>query len=141
MSEEPVHDNDEEDNPDIFGTDATLQVTVCPTWHQNRRGGSDIMNGLSIIGRLHLVESDGSLTRLSAFNYTVSSYSYSAQLDDFYRRCGLPNQWDSENVCDLCVVPFVRLFEDSTATLSRVPAGPEAAGSNESRRVSVIRHW
>ena len=131
MSEEPVHDNDEEDNPDIFGTDATLQVTVDPTWHQNRRGGSDIMNGLSIFGSLHLVESDGSLTRLSAFNYTVSSYSYSAQLDDFYRRCGLPNQWDSENVCDLCVVPFVRLFEDSTATLSRVPAGPDATGSDD----------
>ena len=89
------------------------------------------MNGLSINGRLHLVESDGSLTRLSAFNYTVSSYSYSARLDDFYRRCGLPNQWDSENVCDLCVVPFVRLFEDSTATLSRVPAGLDATGSDD----------
>ena len=47
MREEPVHDNDDEDNPDIFGTDATLQVTVDPTWHQNRRGGSDIGNTLS----------------------------------------------------------------------------------------------
>ena len=142
MRERRVHDADDEDNPDIFGTDATLQVTVCPTWHQNRRGGSDqVVNTLVIFGYLYLVESDGSLTGLSAFNYNVKSYSYSNQLDDFFRRCGVHNQWDGENVCDLCVVPFVRLFEDSTATLSRVPAGPEAAGSNESRRVSVIRHW
>ena len=142
MRERRVHDADDEDNPDIFGTDATLQITVDPTWHQNRRGGSDqVVNTLVIFGYLYLVESDGSLTGLSAFNYNVESYSYSNQLDDFFRRCGQQNQWDGENVCDLCVVPFVRLFEDSTATLSRVPAGPEAAGSNESRRVSVIRHW
>ena len=89
------------------------------------------MNGLSIIGRLHLVESDGSLTGLSAFNYNVERYYYSNQLDDFFRRCGVHNQWDGENVCDLCVVPFVRLFEDSTATLSRVPAGPDATGSDD----------
>ena len=138
MRESRVHNDDEEDYPDIFGTDATLQVTVHPTWHQNRRGGSDIRNKLYIIGRLDLVESDGSLTRLDSFHARVSTRSYAGQLDNFFRRCGLPNQWDSyyhwdsENVCDLCVVPFVRLFEQSTATLSRVPAGPEAAGSNES---------
>ena len=134
MRERRVHDaDDDEDNPDIFGTDATLQITVHPTWHQNRRGGSDqVVNTLVIFGYLYLVESDGSLTGLSAFNYNVKSYSYSNQLDDFFRRCGVHNQWDGENVCDLCVVPFVRLFEDSAATLSRVPAGPEAAGSNES---------
>ena len=142
MRERRVHDADDEDNPDIFGTDATLQITVDPTWHQNRRGGSDqVVNTLVIFGYLYLVESDGSLTGLSAFNHNVERYYYSDQLDDFFRRCGQQNQWDGENVCDLCVVPFVRLFEDSTATLSRVPAGPEAAGSNESRRVSVIRHW
>ena len=138
MRESRVHNDDEEDYPDIFGTDATLQVTVHPTWHQNRRGGSDqVVNTLVIFGYLYLVESDGSLTGLSAFNYNVKSYSYSNQLDDFFRRCGLPNQWDSyyhwdsENVCDLCVVPFVRLFEQSTATLSRVPAGPDATGSDD----------
>ena len=88
-------------------------------------------NTLVIFGYLYLVESDGSLTGLSAFNYNVKSYSYSNQLDDFFRRCGVHNQWDGENVCDLCVVPFVRLFEDSTATLSRVPAGPDATGSDD----------
>jgi len=132
MRERRVHDaDDDEDYPDIFGTDATLQVTVHPTWHQNRRGGSDIRNSLSIIGRLNLVESDGSLTRLDSFHARVNR-SYAGQLDDFFRRCGVPDQWGSEKVCDLCIVPFVRLFEDSAATLSRVPAGPEAAGSNES---------
>ena len=132
MRERRVHDADDEDNPDIFGTDATLQITVDPTWHQNRRGGSDqVVNTLVIFGYLYLVESDGSLTGLSAFNYNVERYSYSGQLDDFFRRCGVHNQWDGENVCDLCVVPFVRLFEDSTATLSRVPAGPDATGSDD----------
>ena len=127
MRERRVHDADDEDNPDIFGTDATLQITVDPTWHQNRRGGSDqVVNTLVIFGYLYLVESDGSLTGLSAFNYNVERYYYSDQLDDFFRRCGVHNQWDGENVCDLCVVPFVRLFEDSTATLSRVPAGPDS---------------
>ena len=132
MRERRVHDADDEDNPDIFGTDATLQITVDPTWHQNRRGGSDqVVNTLVIFGYLYLVESDGSLTGLSAFNYNVERYYYSDQLDDFFRRCGQQNQWDGENVCDLCVVPFVRLFEDSTATLSRVPAGPDATGSDD----------
>ena len=134
MHEEEVHDDN--DDTDIFGTDATLQVTVRPRWYQHQS-----VNRFRMIGDLQLVESDGSLTRLSEFYYNVSNYSHSDQLDDFYRRCGQPNRWDRKEVCNLCVVPFVRLFEQSTATLSRVPAGPEAAGSNESRRVSVIRHW
>ena len=131
MSEEPVHDNDEEDNPDIFGTDATLQVTVRPTWYQHR--GSALKNTLRIIGYLQLVDSDGSLTRLDAFHIGVSSRGLPGQIDDFFRRChgGLPPHWDSEEVCDLCIVPFVRLFGGSTATLSRVPAGPDATGSDD----------
>ena len=132
MREWQVHDDDDDDK-DIFGTDATLQVTVRPYWHQHR--GSALKNTLRIIGYLQLVESDGSLTRLHAFHIGVSSRGLPGQIDDFYRRCGLPNQWDSEDVCGLCVVPFVRLFEDSTATLSRVPAGPDrwpdATGSDE----------
>ena len=137
MRESRVHNDDEEDYPDIFGTDATLQVTVHPTWYQNRRGVSDIRNSLNIIGRLDLVESDGSLTRLDSFHARVNR-SYAGQLDDFFRRCGQPNHWDRKEVCNLCVVPFVRLFEQSTATLSRVPAGPEAAGSNESSLRTVV---
>ena len=132
MRERRVHAaDDDEDNPDIFGADATLQITVHPVWHQDRRGGSDIINSLLIIGRLNLVESDGSLTRLSEFFDDLSSYAHSDQLNDFFRRCGQPNQWDSKDVCDLCVVPFVRLFGKSTATLSRVPAGPDATGPDD----------
>ena len=133
MRERRVHAaDDDEDNPDIFGADATLQITVHPVWHQDRRGGSDIINSLLIIGRLNLVESDGSLTRLSEFFDDLSSYAHSDQLNDFFRRCGQQNHWNSEDVCDLCVVPFDRLFEDSAATLSRVPAG---AGR---RRIKVV---
>ena len=131
MREGQVHNDD--DDKDIFGTEATLQVTVDAEWHQNRSEASDqVENTLMIFGYLYLVESDGSLTRLSAFNYNVASsvststYSYSDQLDDFFQRCGVRNQWDSEDFCDLCIVPFVRLFEESTATLSRVPAGPDS---------------
>ncbi len=128
MREQKVHDDD--DDKDIFGTEATLQVTVDAEWNQRRSEASDqVDNTLMIFGYLYLVESDGSLTRLSAFNYNVASYSYSGQLDDFFRRCGQPNHWDSEDFCDLCIVPFVRLFEESTATLSRVPAGPDSTGS------------
>ena len=132
MRERRVHDDDNDDK-DIFGTEATLQVTVHPEWNQHRREDSDqVTNTLMLFVYLYLVESDGSLTRLSAFNHNVTSFYYSDQLDDFYRRCGRPNhQWDSEEVCDLCVVPFVRLFEESTATLSRVPAGPDATGSDD----------
>ena len=131
MRERRVHDDDDDDT-DIFGTDATLQVTVDPEWGQHRREDSDeVKNTLMLFVYLYLVESDGSLTRLSAFNHNVEPYYYSNQLDDFYRRCGLPNQWNSEDVCDLYIVPFVRLFEDSTATLSRVPAGPDTTGSGE----------
>ena len=136
MREGQVHNDD--DDKDIFGTEATLQVTVDAEWHQNRSEASDqVENTLMIFGYLYLVESDGSLTRLSAFNYNVASsvststYSYSDQLDDFFQRCGVRNQWDSEDFCDLCIVPFVRLFEESTATLSRVPAGPDATGSDD----------
>ena len=131
MRESRVHNDDEEDYPDIFGTDATLQVTVRPTWYQHR--GSALKNTLRIIGYLQLVDSDGSLTRLDAFHIGVSSRGLPGQIDDFFRRChgGLPPHWDSEEVCDLCIVPFVRLFEDSTATLSRVPAGPDATGSDD----------
>ena len=104
------------------------KVAVHPEWNQHRREDSDqVKNTLMLFIYLYLVESDGSLTRLSAFNHNVTSFYYSDQLDDFFRRCGLHNhQWDSEKVCDLYVVPFVRLFEESTATLSRVPAGPDA---------------
>ena len=119
MHEEEVHDDN--DDTDIFGLDATLQVTVRPRWYQHQS-----VNRFRMIGDLQLVESDGSLTRLSEFYYNVSNYSHSDQLDDFYRRCGQPNRWDRKEVCNLCVVPFVRLFEQSTATLSRVPAGPDA---------------
>ena len=126
MRERRVHDDDNDDK-DIFGTEATLQVAVHPEWNQHRQEDSDqVKNTLMLFIYLYLVESDGSLTRLSAFNHNVTSFYYSDQLDDFFRRCGLPNhQWDSEEVCDLYVVPFVRLFEESTATLSRVPAGPD----------------
>ena len=48
------------------------------------------MNTLMIFGYLYLVESDGSL-KTAAFNYNVEPYYYSAQLDDFFRRCGLPS--------------------------------------------------
>ena len=123
MRERQVHDDDD-DGKDIFGTDATLQVTVRPTWSWYQHRGSARKNTLRIIGYLQLVESDGSLTRLDAFHIGVSSRGLPGQIYDFFQRCGgLPNQWDSENVCDLCIVPFVRLFGGSTATLSRVPAG------------------
>ena len=133
MREQQVHEDDD-DGKDIFGTDATLQVTVDTEWGQQAYSSDsdEVKNTLMLFVYLYLVESDGSLTRLSAFNYNVSSdlststHSYSDQLDDFFQRCGVLNQWDGENVCDLCVVPFVRLFEDSTATLSRVPAGPDS---------------
>ena len=125
MRERRVHDADDEDNPDIFGADATLQITVHPVWHQDRRGGSDIINSLLIIGRLNLVESDGSLTSLDWFHEDFSPHVYPDQTYDFFRRCGLYPRWDTEDVCDLCVVPFVRLVGKSTATLSRVPAGPD----------------
>ena len=133
MRERRVHDDDNDDK-DIFGTEATLQVAVHPEWNQHRQEDSDqVKNTLMLFIYLYLVESDGSLTRLSAFNHNVTSFYYSDQLDDFFRRCGLHNhQWDSEKVCDLYVVPFVRLFEESTATLSRVPAG---AGR---RRIKVV---
>jgi len=130
MRERRVHDDDNDDK-DIFGTEATLQVTVHPLWHQSRRGGSDIGNSLNIIGKLDLIESDGSLTRLSEFYNYVHSQVHSDQLNDFFRRCGQQNHWNSEDVGDLCIVPFVRLFEGSTATLSRVPAGPDATGPDE----------
>ena len=133
MRERRVHDDDNDDK-DIFGTEATLQVAVHPEWNQHRQEDSDqVKNTLMLFIYLYLVESDGSLTRVSAFNHNVTSFYYSDQLDDFFRRCGLHNhQWDSEKVCDLYVVPFVRLFEESTATLSRVPAG---AGR---RRIKVV---
>ena len=133
MRERRVHDDDNDDK-DIFGTEATLQVAVHPEWNQHRQEDSDqVKNTLMLFIYLYLVESDGSLTRVSAFNHNVTSFYYSDQLDDFFRRCGLHNhQWDSEEVCDLYVVPFVRLFEESTATLSRVPAG---AGR---RRIKVV---
>ena len=132
MREQQVHEDDD-DGKDIFGTDATLQVTVDPEWGQQAASSDSdqVKNTLMLFIYLYLVESDGSLTRLSAFNHNVESYYYSDQLDDFYRRCGLPNQWHGDEVCDLCVVPFVRLFEGSTATLSRVPAGPDATGSDD----------
>ena len=132
MRERRVHDDDNDDK-DIFGTEATLQVAVHPEWNQHRQEDSDqVKNTLMLFIYLYLVESDGSLTRVSAFNHNVTSFYYSDQLDDFFRRCGLHNhQWDSEEVCDLYVVPFVRLFEESTATLSRVPAGPDATGSDD----------
>ena len=132
MREQQVHEDDD-DGKDIFGTDATLQVTVDPEWGQQAASSDSdqVKNTLMPFIYLYLVESDGSLTRLSAFNHNVESYYYSDQLDDFYRRCGLPNQWHGDEVCDLCVVPFVRLFEGSTATLSRVPAGPDATGSDD----------
>ena len=125
MREEQVHDDDD-DGKDIFGTDATLQVTVSPTWYQHRVPA--LKNTLSIHGYLQLVESDGSLTRLHAFHSGVSPLSYPGQINDFFLRCGLPplpRRWNTEEVRDLCIVPFVRLFGGSTATLSRVPAGPD----------------
>ena len=127
MRERRVHDADDEDNPDIFGTDATLQITVCHTWYQDRPGdyADQVKNTLSIYGFLHLVESDGSLTSLDWFHEDFSPHVYPDQTYDFFRRCGLYPRWDTEEVCDLCVVPFVRLVGKSTATLSRVPAGPD----------------
>ena len=131
MREHRVHDDN--DDKDIFGTDATLQITVCHTWYQDRPGdyADQVKNTLSIYGFLHLVESDGSLTSLDWFHVDISPHVYPDQIYDFFRRCGLYPRWDTEEVCDLCIVPFVRLVGKSTATLSRVPAGPEAAGSNE----------
>ena len=125
MREQKVHDDD--DDTDIFGTDATLQVTVCHTWYQDRPGdyADQVKNTLSIYGFLHLVESDGSLTSLDWFHEDFSPHVYPDQTYDFFRRCGLYPRWDTEEVCDLCVVPFVRLVGKSTATLSRVPAGPD----------------
>ena len=125
MHEEEVHDDN--DDTDIFGTDATLQVTVCHTWYQDRPGdyADQVKNTLSIYGFLHLVESDGSLTSLDWFHEDFSPHVYPDQTYDFFRRCGLYPRWDTEEVCDLCVVPFVRLVGKSTATLSRVPAGPD----------------
>ena len=124
MREQQVHDDDD---TDIFGTDATLQVTVCHTWYQDRPGdyADQVRNTLSIYGFLHLVESDGSLTSLDWFHEDFSPHVYPDQTYDFFRRCGLYPRWDTEEVCDLCVVPFVRLVGKSTATLSRVPAGPD----------------
>ena len=124
MREQQVHDDDD---TDIFGTDATLQVTVCHTWYQDRPGdyADQVKNTLSIYGFLHLVESDGSLTSLDWFHVDFSPHLYPDQIYDFFRRCGLYPRWDTEEVCDLCVVPFVRLVGKSTATLSRVPAGPD----------------
>ena len=126
MRESRVH-NDDDDDTDIFGTDATLQVTVCHTWYQDRPGdyADQVKNTLSIYGFLHLVESDGSLTSLDWFHEDFSPHVYPDQTYDFFRRCGLYPRWDTEDVCDLCVVPFVRLVGKSTATLSRVPAGPD----------------
>ena len=126
MRESRVH-NDDDDDTDIFGTDATLQVTVCHTWYQDRPGdyADQVRNTLSIYGFLHLVESDGSLTSLDWFHEDFSPHVYPDQTYDFFRRCGLYPRWDTEEVCDLCVVPFVRLVGKSTATLSRVPAGPD----------------
>ena len=124
MHEEEVHDDN--DDTDIFGTDATLQVTVRPRWYQHQS-----VNRFRMIGDLQLVESDGSLTSLDWFHVDISPHVYPDQIYDFFRRCGLYPRWDTEEVCDLCIVPFVRLVGKSTATLSRVPAGPEAAGSNE----------
>ena len=125
MREQKVHDDD--DDTDIFGTDATLQVTVCHTWYQDRPGdyADQVKNTLSIYGFLHLVESDGSLTSLDWFHVDFSPHLYPDQIYDFFRRCGLYPRWNTEEVCDLCVVPFVRLVGKSTATLSRVPAGPD----------------
>ena len=130
MREHRVHDDN--DDKDIFCTDATLQITVCHTWYQDRPGdyADQVKNTLSIYGFLHLVESDGSLTSLDWFHEDFSPHVYPDQTYDFFRRCGLPPHWNTEEVCDLCIVPFVRLFEDSTATLSRVPAGPDATGSD-----------
>ncbi len=124
MREQQVHDDDD---TDIFGTDATLQITVCHTWYQDRPGdyADQVKNTLSIYGFLHLVESDGSLTSLDWFHEDFSPHVYPDQTYDFFRRCGLYPRWDTEDVCDLCVVPFVRLVGKSTATLSRVPAGPD----------------
>ena len=126
MRESRVH-NDDDDDTDIFGTDATLQITVCHTWYQDRPGdyADQVKNTLSIYGFLHLVESDGSLTSLDWFHEDFSPHVYPDQTYDFFRRCGLYPRWDTEEVCDLCVVPFVRLVGKSTATLSRVPAGPD----------------
>ena len=125
MREHRVHDDN--DDKDIFGTDATLQITVCHTWYQDRPGdyADQVKNTLSIYGFLHLVESDGSLTSLDWFHVDISPHVYPDQIYDFFRRCGLYPRWDTEEVCDLCVVPFVRLVGKSTATLSRVPAGPD----------------
>ena len=125
MREHRVHDDN--DDKDIFGTDATLQITVCHTWYQDRPGdyADQVKNTLSIYGFLHLVESDGSLTSLDWFHEDFSPHVYPDQTYDFFRRCGLYPRWDTEEVCDLCVVPFVRLVGKSTATLSRVPAGPD----------------
>ena len=126
MREHRVHDDN--DDKDIFGTDATLQITVCHTWYQDRPGdyADQVKNTLSIYGFLHLVESDGSLTSLDWFHEDFSPHVYPDQTYDFFRRCGLYPRWDTEEVCDLCVVPFVRLVGKSTATLSRVPAGPDS---------------
>ena len=125
MREYRLHADDDLDYADIWGDDATLQISVESTLVSLGHNAGT----LHIVVTLDLVETDGSLSRLANLIDYISYRIYPDEFNDFARRCERPQT--PEN---LCVVPFVRIFEDSTATLSRVPTGPDAARSDDEQQ-------
>ena len=96
----------DDDEGDLWAEDATLEMSVELT-------GEKFQRELAVV----LSDAEGSPVIGGPIDVSWTNDLFRSQFMDFARRCG----WNDFRVAleDLCVAPFVRIYDESTATVSR----------------------
>ena len=97
---------DDDDEGGLWAEDAQLELSVELT-------GEKFQRELAVV----LSDADGRGVAGGTIDVAWTTDLFRSQFMDFARRCG----WNDFRVAleDLCVAPFVRIYHDSTATVSR----------------------
>ena len=105
----------DDDEGDLWAEDATLEMSVELT-------GEKFQRELAVV----LSDAEGSPVVGGTIDASWTNDLFRSQFMDFAARCG----WTDFRVAleDLCVAPFVRIYDDSTATVSRATS-PAASSS------------
>ena len=105
----------DDDEGDLWAEDATLEMSVELT-------GEKFQRELAVV----LSDADGHGIVGGTIDVSWTNDLFRSQFMDFAARCG----WTDFRVAleDLCVAPFVRIYDDSTATVSRA-SNPAALAS------------
>ena len=105
---------DDDDEEDLWAEDATLELSVELT-------GEKFQREIAVV----LADAEGRGIVGGTIDAAWTNDLFRSQFMDFARRCG----WNDFRVAleDLCVAPFVRIYHDSTATVSRASLAASAS--------------